>query len=166
MDVEDQLSIFQTTLVDYCDEYSLVNETSLFLATLNFLAIRDNLSESYEAMEIHVNAFCRYEPTPYAVERLRHAIRVYIHAMHDLFIQSHLYQEDSHLAYTFGGWLQPFAAIFVPHTHAEHYPQAQSALVQSEPYGTNPFDLVATLTSRQLIHQVYHVALQPEEIPY
>jgi hypothetical protein len=164
IDLEPQLSSLQMIIADYCDEYDLVNELSLLLTTISFLYVRDSVSESTEAMEIHVNSFCRYEHTPFNTLRLHSAIHCYMREVHDLFVEAGLYGNGPYLKYAFGGWHDLFTAIFVPLTNIQEYPQARSSFVYSEPASRNPLHTFPLHNDPDAANRVYNFSLRGEEI--
>jgi hypothetical protein len=167
IDLRQQLIGFQEIVSDYCDDFDLVNELSLLTVTMNLLHVRDAVGEAIEAMEIHVNSFCRYEHNVFNTMRLRSVIAAYMHEMHDIFVQAGLYEHGCYLGYTFGGWIAPFEARIVPYTHMNEYPHARNTIVQSEPLSNNPLDRFPEVRDPDTIRIRFNALLRGEEtIPY
>jgi len=166
MDLEPQLSNLQMVIADYCDEYDLVNELSLLVMTTNLLYVRDAVYESVEAMEIHVNSFCRYEHTPYNTHRLRSAIYSYMQEMHRLFVQAGFYEHGPYLSYTFGGWHDTFTAIFVPMSHAKEYPKARHNFVYSEPHSRDPLEIFPPINVPEAIQRTNFSLRSEDTLPF
>jgi hypothetical protein len=160
LDLEPQLGELQNVLVDYCDDFSLVGEINILLTTINLLGTSYAVEEAVEAMEIHVNAFCNYEHTPYKTDRLRHSIWVFMREMHRIFNECQMYGPDDRMAYVFAGWHGPFTPIFAPRSHVEFWPQARSGTVHSEPYGTNALDIFQLINDPDAYHRLYNFSLR------